>query len=64
MSTYIITSVIAGFIGSAYGLVAYGSGVWIMLGWYMLGGWAGIGLAIAAFLSLSLWRGMSLDPAT
>ena len=64
MSAYIITSVFAGFIGSTYGLLAYGSGVWTMLGWYVLGGWAGIGLAVLAFLTLSLWRGMSLDPAT
>ncbi|MEX0279774.1 MAG: hypothetical protein AB3N13_01150 [Arenibacterium sp.] len=64
MSAYIITSVITGFIGSAYGLVAYGSGVWTMLGWYMLGGWAGIGLAVVAVLTMSIWRETSLDPLT
>lgn len=64
MSAYIFISVLTAFVGSAYGLVAYGNGIWTILGWYLVGGWTGIALVICAFLSLSLWRGHSLSPAT
>ena len=57
MTAYLLVSVLTGIVGGAYGLIATGSSVWAMLGWYMIGGWTGLGLMVMAVLVLSLLRG-------
>lgn len=56
MTTYLITSVLTGLLGSAYGLVAYGSGIWSILGWYLAGGWAGFLLMIVLVMTVGASR--------
>ena len=47
MIAYVIASVMAGLMSSAYALIAHGSGFWTMVGWYLVGGWGGFAAMIA-----------------
>ncbi|MEC7258633.1 MAG: hypothetical protein VXW58_12510 [Pseudomonadota bacterium] len=56
MTGHIFASIFTGLAGGAYGLVAYGSSLWHTLGYYMLGGWAGIALMAMAYVLLRTTR--------
>lgn len=47
MIAYVIASVMAGLVSSAYALIAHGTGFWTMVGWYLVGGWTGFAVMIA-----------------
>ena len=54
MIAYVIASVMAGLISSAYALIAHGSGFWTMVGWYLVGGWAGFMVMIAVVMLMTV----------
>ncbi|PJE35818.1 hypothetical protein CVM52_15135 [Pseudooceanicola lipolyticus] len=56
MTAYVITSVLSGLLAGAYGLVAYGSGIWSILGWYLAGGWAGFLIMIVLVMTVGAAR--------
>jgi len=46
VAVYLIASVIAGLVSAAYAMMGHDAGVFQALLWYVLGGWAGLGLMI------------------
>ncbi|WP_144389804.1 hypothetical protein [Phaeobacter sp. 22II1-1F12B] len=50
MTGYILSSSMTGIFGGALGLLAYGNDLIHVLGWYLIGGWAGLALMVAAVL--------------
>ena len=53
MIAYVIASVMAGLISSAYALIAHGTGFWTMVGWYLVGGWTGFMVMIALVMLMA-----------
>ena len=56
MPAMILISTMAALTGAAYGMIAHGAGFWSVLGWYVIGGWAGFALTVAALLFANALR--------
>ena len=56
MASYISVSILSALMGGGYALVTYGSDLLLVLGWYMIGGWSGMGVMIAAMFLLGSLR--------
>jgi hypothetical protein len=60
MMGHIFASIFTGLAGGTYGLLTYGSSLWHTLGYYVLGGWAGIAVMAIAYLILHSARPKSI----